>query len=45
LQNGDWYNVARLYNGAGFIKQTDLSKRYDTKLKAAYEKALRDGQE
>lgn len=39
LQANDWYNVAKLYNGAGFIKETDLSKRYDTKLKEAYEKA------
>ncbi len=39
LQANDWYNVAKLYNGAGFIKEPDISKRYDTKLKEAYEKA------
>lgn len=42
LQNGDWANVARLYNGAGYIKEKDVSKRYDTRLKAAYEKALKE---
>lgn len=42
LQNGDWANVARLYNGAGYIKVTDLKKRYDNRLKEEYEKALRE---
>lgn len=42
LQNCDWANVARLYNGAGYIKVTDPKKRYDNRLKEEYEKALKE---
>lgn len=45
LQNCDWANVARLYNGAGYTREKDPTKRYDNRLKAAYEKARKESHE